>query len=363
MDFFSKSMASELKSDHVKENNDVTEKALFLAENKNLIENFKSNLSELSIESRNSLLEDELGVSSTTNAISLVLPKSKKQIIFQSRSIKHDEIEKLTCVKQETNARDQSLLTKESLSDILETIEFQQFYPCFAFENANGQLELLDGSRRRASALIKGVGLNLLVAPFEIEKEEAKLLSSQIQTAKEHSLRELGIDLLTLMDNANLEQKDIAKIRKLSEAKVSRAIKAASVSTELISCFYDPSLLSVRDYDFLFKLEKSLPVEVEDFVINLHSISNSNNAEVYCDTQKEVMLNLMKKELFDLVSGDTDEIKKTTELLFKFSNKNKKAVKTVQGKDRSYSFKNLSNKAYKQLELEIGNILNQFYND
>lgn len=96
-------------------------------------------------------------------------------------------------------------MTPESLIDITRTIKLQQFFPVIGFR-ANGKIEILDGSRRRAAALICHVGLMILVTESEISSEDARQLAADIQTAKEHNLREVGLRLLQLREKAILKK-------------------------------------------------------------------------------------------------------------------------------------------------------------
>ncbi|MGF1860578.1 ParB/RepB/Spo0J family partition protein [Photobacterium profundum] len=133
----------------------------------------------------------------------------------------------MTYVELETNGRDQEALTEASLVDITRTIGLQQFFPAIG-RRINNKIEIIDGSRRRVAALIKAVGLNVLVTDVSISLADARQLASDIQTAKEHNLREVGLRLLLLRENG-MNQKEIAAIEGFSTAKVTRAIQAATV--------------------------------------------------------------------------------------------------------------------------------------
>lgn len=133
----------------------------------------------------------------------------------------------MTYVELETNGRDQEALTEASLVDITRTIGLQQFFPAIG-RRINNKIEILDDSHRRVAALIKTVGLNVLVTDVSISLADARQLASNIQTAKEHNLREVGLRLLLLRENG-MNQKEIAAIEGFSTAKVTRAIQATTV--------------------------------------------------------------------------------------------------------------------------------------
>ncbi len=88
------------------------------------------------------------------------------------------------------NGRDQRYVTPESVSDITRTINLQQFpsnRPILTVV-----LEVLDGSRRRAACIFSGAKFEILVTEDEISLEDARQLAKDIQTAREHTLREIG---------------------------------------------------------------------------------------------------------------------------------------------------------------------------
>ncbi len=67
-----------------------------------------------------------------------------------------------------------------------------------------------------------------MVTSDKLTAEEARQLAKDIQTAKEHNIREIGLRLLSLKESG-LNQKEIAEQEGLSQAKVTRAIQAATV--------------------------------------------------------------------------------------------------------------------------------------
>ncbi|MCV5433947.1 ParB N-terminal domain-containing protein, partial [Escherichia coli] len=86
---------------------------------------------------------------------------------------------------------DQSLLTPESVSDISRTIKLQQFFPAIG-RMVGERIEVMDGSRRRAACIFNETKFEILVTKDEISLADARQLAIDIQTAREHTLRELG---------------------------------------------------------------------------------------------------------------------------------------------------------------------------
>lgn len=194
-------------------------------------------------------LGDNSLVSSGSESSQRFTLASGRKAIFQTKTIDNDQIQNRTYVDQSINGRDQSTLTPESLEDITRTLPFQQFYPAIG-RLVGEKIEIVDGSRRRASALLCGCDLKVMYTSSEISAEDARQLAEDLQTAKEHNLREVGLRLKTLKESG-LSQKDIAKQERMSESKVTRAIQAATVPHELLSVFPVQSELTYPDYKFL----------------------------------------------------------------------------------------------------------------
>ncbi|WP_257979456.1 winged helix-turn-helix transcriptional regulator, partial [Vibrio parahaemolyticus] len=131
----------------------------------------------------------------------------------------------------------------DAISDsarLLNSLEFQQFYPAVS-RQIDGKIDVLDGSRRRAWFLLQGGRVKtfrILVTQNEISVSDAKALAKQLQTAKEHNLREIGQQCIVIKSaNEEITQAEIAKQVGLSQAGVSKAMKAASIDEKLVKLF------------------------------------------------------------------------------------------------------------------------------
>lgn len=80
-------------------------------------------------------------------------------------------------------------------------------------------------------------------------------MALDIQTSKEHNLREVGLRLLKLREKG-MSQKEIARFENLSAAKVTRAIQAASVTDDIIALFPVQSELAYSDYKLLLTIDQ-----------------------------------------------------------------------------------------------------------
>jgi len=175
------------------------------------------------------------------------------------------------------NGRDQAFLTQESVSDIARTIKLQQFFPAIGRE-VEGRIEILDGSRRRAACIFNGASFEVLVTRDELSLADARQLAVDIQTAKEHTLRELG-KRLKVMYPEGMNQSDIAAAEGLSAAKVTRAFQAASVPDEIIAVFPSVNELSISDYQTLLDVvekAKAKHISMKELADNVRNRMDSD---------------------------------------------------------------------------------------
>lgn len=308
------------------------------------------------------LLEKHFGLSNISESQVWKL-KSGKEVIFREFSLSYEQVKANTSVTFEVNGRDQDALTKESLKE-LDSMKYHQFYPAIG-RRVNDTIDILDGSRRRAKFLLEAGAIEffkILVTDDDISKEDAKTLANDLQVAKEHNLREIGLGILnTIKDierksSRTPKQDELAKIHNISQSKVSRAIKAASIETCLIKLFPDISLLSHGDYNTLDKIQKSLkgmPAQelvelIEDDVVDYESFSN-------LDEHKDHVIGLLK----ETISAENSNAKKPVVTdLAKFDNKHSYARRKVSNKKTSFEFNRVPAETLKQIELAINQVLN-----
>lgn len=282
---------------------------------------------------------------------------SGKRALFTLEHISAKDIADQTYVVMETNGRDQSGLTPESLRDIIRTIKLQQFFPAIGIRRGNC-IEILDGSRRRAAALHCKTGLDVLVTEAAISAEEARRLAQDIQTAREHNLREVGIRLMSLKESG-LSQKEIAQSEGLSQAKVTRALQAASVPLELVTLFPNHAELTYPDYKTLLqayeKLQEtgqSTQALIDAIGMDVDSIcARDNLAE---DEVKNSILRLVRNGSQTLVQTPAKD-KLVAMPLWTFADKDRFARKKTRGRMFSYEF----NRQSKELQDELDRVINE----
>ncbi|PHM51872.1 ParB family protein [Xenorhabdus hominickii] len=289
---------------------------------------------------------------------------SGHKVMFHIETIPAEQIATRTYVDQTINGRDQNALSPESLEDITRTLPLQQFFPLIGRE-VNGRIEILDGSRRRAAALICNVGLRVMFTRSEISPEDARQLAADIQTAKEHNIREVGIRLLALRESG-MSQKEIAESTRISPTKVTRAIQAASVPDELLSVFPIQSELTYPDYKKLFtvaeiagKKDSSLKELVADVAKEVEAL-HSEQKLIPEDFKNEV-IKLFDKSISKLTAKPMTN-KPVTEALRTFDDRRVYARKKTNAKERkvSYEFSRISKDVQDKIDEAIRTIIEQY---
>lgn len=289
---------------------------------------------------------------------------SGKTALFHLIYVGASELEKNTFVQFETNGRDQTALTKESLKDILQTIHLQQFYPAIGRRHGDA-IEILDGSRRRASALIKQVGLNILVTDDEVSVTDARNLAATIQTAKEHNLREQGLRFLKFRE-AGISQKEIAISENLSEAKVSRAMQAASVPQDMLSLFPVQSELTFPDYKFLLGVKAALAdkdIPLERFIEALATLAKDDlslSSQQAADETKDHLIYLARQVLSEFLNQPAKE-RVVTQKIWEFDDKDRFARKKIKGRTFSYEFNRLPKELQDKIDAAIRDAIGQHF--
>ncbi|MEI8596860.1 ParB family protein [Vibrio sp. M60_M31a] len=304
-------------------------------------------------------LKEQFGIDSVGQSMVWQL-SSGNTATFNEVTLSHEQVRDETVVTFDVNGQDQSLLTPESLSD-LNSLEFQQFYPAVGRE-VDGKIDVLDGSRRRAWFLLQEgrvESFRILVTQDDISVADAKALAKQLQTAKEHNLREIGKQCLAIKSsNDELTQAEIAKQVGLSQAGVSKAIKAASVDEKLVKLFPVANTLSHPDYTLLDKVMKVCQDnrQLSGFVKKIEKHIVNIQAEYDIQDQKDAIVSAIKTEL-KLEEEKQDKDKAEVTPLAHFDSKGMFARKRVKGRNFSYEFGRLSKEVQEKLDAAIASVL------
>ncbi|PMN12811.1 chromosome partitioning protein ParB [Vibrio splendidus] len=283
---------------------------------------------------------------------------------FNEVTLSYEQVRDETFVTFDVNGRDQSLLTAESLSD-LNSLEFQQFYPAVGRE-VDGRIDVLDGSRRRAWFLLQEGRVKtfrVLVTQDELSTADAKSLAKQLQTAKEHNQREIGLQCQILMKSGELTQEDTAKILNISRQAVGRALKAASIDSKLIALFPVVNDLSHTDYSILAKVMKAFTDDkkaLSSFIKKIASKAVNAQPEQSQEDVKDDLISCIKTEL-KIVETKQESDKATVTHLVEFDSKGMFARKKVKGRNFSYEFGRLSKDVQNELDAAIKTALGKYH--
>ncbi|MGC0986551.1 ParB family protein [Pantoea eucalypti] len=286
--------------------------------------------------------------------------KSGAQARFVLTKFLHDDIEAQTFVDAAVNGRDQAFLTRESVSDISRTIRLQQFFPAIGRE-VDGRTEILDGSRRRAACLYNGTAFEVLVTRDALSLSDARQLAADIQTAREHTLRELG-KRLKLMYPADMNQSDIAAAEGLSAAKVTRAFQAAAVPEEIIAVFPSVSELSISDYQILLEVTeraRTRGISTEELTGHVRArIESDAHYDRGDPTYKAKIISYFRAESAEPKKGSAGK-KVVTEKLAEFADKKQFARKKTDSDKRvvTYEFSRLSAAYQAELDAAIRSVI------
>ncbi|RLQ18480.1 ParB family protein [Vibrio sp. SBT000027] len=281
---------------------------------------------------------------------------------FNEVTLSYEQVKQDTVVTFDVNGRDQSLLTQESLED-LNSLEFQQFYPAVGRE-VDGCIDVLDGSRRRAWFLLQEGRVKtfrILVTQDELSTEDAKALAKQLQTAKEHNQREIGLQCQTLMKSGERTQEEVAKILNISRQAVGRALKAAGIDSKLIALFPVVNALSHTDYSLLAKVMKAFADDkkaLNSFIKKIASNLVNAQAEQSQEERKDALITCIKTEL-KIVKTKQESDKFEVTPLAQFNSKGMFARKKIKGRNFSYEFGRLSKEIQTELDCAIQKILHE----
>ncbi|MFD2178497.1 ParB family protein [Veronia pacifica] len=300
------------------------------------------------------LLKDE---PATARTHTYTLASGEKATFTLSR-VDHDKLDANTFVDSQTNGRDQQALTEDSVADISRTLVLQQFFPAIGRKGDDGRVEILDGSRRRAAALFSGTGLDILVTEQPLSQSDARQLAADIQTAREHNLREVGQRLL-LLKQQGMSQKAIAASEKLSPAKVTRAIQAASVPADMLSVFPVQSELSYPDYKLLLALSESFAEAGRDLVDLIAAVmveQETLSRDVAADAYKESLMRAYRQQATALMAKP-QKAKVTTQPLWRFDDKDTYARRKQKDRTVSFEFSRLPKSVIKDLDAAVEAVL------
>lgn len=283
--------------------------------------------------------------------------KSGKQATFVHTVVLSGDIESKTFVDSKVNGRDQSMLTPESFSDISRTIKLQQFFPAIGRE-VNGRIEILDGTRRRAACIFNQTKFDVLVTKDEISLSDARQLAADIQTAREHSLRELGKRFEVMYDNG-MSKDDIAQAENISPSKVTRAFQAAAVPDEMVAVFPAIHDISLADYQLLLQVDDDARAQGVSVSELMETVKRRIAETEGGSTDKKKILAIIRAESKGLKPVKAKSFE--TEKLCEFSDRHQYARKKIDQKKRLvvYEFSRISPAVQSEIDEAIKKIMSK----
>jgi ParB family chromosome partitioning protein len=202
--------------------------------------------------------------------------------MFQKVIVPADQVETLTFA-HDKNKRIAADLTRASLSLLINSIARQQYQPVIA-QRIKGKYAALDGTRRRQSAIFAGVGLEILFCDEELTPAEVKALSKELQTAKEHSIRDNGRAFATLLsDDLAKTQEEIAELEGFTQGYVSKALQAWEIPQDIINLFEFPSDLTFSHFAEISKIVKVIigkKIPMDEIILLTEVKPGTSNDEV-----------------------------------------------------------------------------------
>ncbi|HCH1012824.1 TPA: chromosome partitioning protein ParB [Vibrio parahaemolyticus] len=310
-------------------------------------------------------LKSHFGIEAVNRSVEWKLA-SGSTATFNEVTLSYEQVRDDTTVTFDVNGRDQSQLNEASLSD-LDSLAFQQFYPAVGRET-RGKIDVLDGSRRRAWFLLqqgKVSAFRMLVTRDDISVSDAKALAKQLQTAREHNQREIGLQCRTIMQSGNYTQQQVAEIVGISRPAVSKALKAAGIDERLIALFPVVNELSHTDYTALDAVMKQLGGDEKALSHFISQIEQQKEAlpldELASDEIRDALIVAVKKQLKIETAKQKDPAEVTP--LAEFKSKGVFARKRVKGRNFSYEFGRLPASVQQELDEAVLTILSEYQGD
>ncbi|MDA0152451.1 hypothetical protein OH460_09060 [Vibrio sp. Makdt] len=218
--------------------------------------------------------ESHQEVPADQSADSVTFNLDNVELQFSKVIIPAAEILTRTFIDDKSNGRQQKLVTSNNVSVLTQAIrKTVQLMPAYGFEDESGKIEIVDGQRRSRACFDAEKDFVIYVCKGEYSLEIKRELRQVLQSAKEVSLYDVGVEVMFHKSNSGEEGKEltgkvVAAIMGLSESHVSRALKAVRTPMAVLYNFYDHNLLSLTDYTALAKFSDAFqaPVTIDQLL-------------------------------------------------------------------------------------------------
>ncbi|WP_337049785.1 ParB/RepB/Spo0J family plasmid partition protein [Serratia fonticola] len=223
---------------------------------------------------------------STLSEDGVTLQINGRNVFFKMHVLSSEKIEKASMVFS-GNERDQDLLTELSLSDLLPTFKTSgQQFPAIG-RLVNGIIEIADGSRRRAAAIVTKQSFKVLVG--ELSNDDMTWLTKLGNNYQPTSAYERGKRYARrLKDEFENNISALAKAENVDRKIITRYIKVATLPVDVIKSFPAPHDLTAKGGEAL---------------------------SIICKENKESLLSAAKSIIESRISGEVIDGDKTFSLL------------------------------------------------
>ncbi|SFC13201.1 transcriptional regulator [Pseudoalteromonas denitrificans] len=270
----------------------------------------------------------------------------QRTIRLSCKIVPFDQIDKSTCVYGK-NRREQSLLTKASVSDILPAIKAdgRNQHPALSWQK-EGLEFVLSGSRRRKACLLSGADYIVLTSP-DFTDEDAKILAVSSDQYIAPSLWELGKAYQQTRDELIAQGKkgsyrEIAVIEGVSHTAIADSLKAYNKIPSEVLALYPTANHVGRE------IAKKLIVAIEDdFDVFSKKVKETQSilSEILLETDDKTAAAITKH----LIEAKTQE--NTSREALNFNNEYINAHKNVKTGDLVIKIDNkvMTEKRFEQL--------------
>lgn len=228
---------------------------------------------------------------------SVIIPAGDVDLKFVLEVIPAADIRDRTFVDTKSNGREKELVNSHNVNALTKAIRKRtQLMPAYGVRHSDGLIEILDGQRRSLACYEAGKDFSIYVCDSELDAKLKRELSKELQTAKEISLYDMGIEvnyhrMNSGEDGEELLGKQIALIMGISESAVSRANKAFRTPLQILKGFYDYNLLQVTDYDGINKFVSAFDHKVK--------LSVLESIDTYVNTKNRSKFHVVFKEYIE----------------------------------------------------------------
>ncbi|OBU22004.1 hypothetical protein CTM88_18150 [Photobacterium aquimaris] len=230
-----------------------------------------------------------------------------------------EDLEKHSAIPLQ-NFRIQELLTEDSLEDLAD-LKDTQTSPCLCYKGSDGLIYFIDGSRRRARAIMDDCPLDYELIKEELTDSEIESLVLTADNHKPISSYELGKYYSAQLDKWEGTQKEFAAVKGISETKLSRSLRAFKVPAPIYYTFTKRGLdISERDslgYITALELVKEAGQDIEQFFKELVKDVSEKNADADKDVFKKKVSQLLNRRVKKL-NAHEDKVtnKKAPEVIY-----------------------------------------------